>query len=249
MSHYATLGVTPEAEDVVIQAAYRALIKVYHPDTGASGGDRERSEKLIAAYAVLSDPARRSKYDASGFLDEGEENPAPAPLVGAEAKSAGFLAVTLFSLAITTVVGSQVYFATPPLKVLASRLGWKADAQLANLAPPTRQEVGETLAPPPRKFVPSQSEREMIEGVCAGERLVAGDSAYDLCSRRQYAELERVGKAPSLTALKADDLRMVQAACQFEKVSGGPGPYYQCLKDAINALNSRQPGAGLSASQ
>ncbi|MGI9227665.1 MAG: DnaJ domain-containing protein [Gammaproteobacteria bacterium] len=31
-NHYSTLGVTQDAEDVVIKAAYRALAQRYHPD-------------------------------------------------------------------------------------------------------------------------------------------------------------------------------------------------------------------------
>lgn len=42
--YYATLGVTPQAEDVVIKAAYRALAQRYHPDRFASSGRRSNSE-------------------------------------------------------------------------------------------------------------------------------------------------------------------------------------------------------------
>jgi len=31
-NHYSTLGLTPQAEPVVIKAAYRALAQHYHPD-------------------------------------------------------------------------------------------------------------------------------------------------------------------------------------------------------------------------
>ena len=37
--HYATLGVLPDAEDIVVRAAYRALAQRYHPDRCAADPD------------------------------------------------------------------------------------------------------------------------------------------------------------------------------------------------------------------
>jgi DnaJ-like protein len=57
---YRTLQVDPSAEDIVIHAAYRALIKRHHPD---AGGDPDIMLALNAAYATLGDPAARRTYD------------------------------------------------------------------------------------------------------------------------------------------------------------------------------------------
>lgn len=57
---YRTLQVDPAAEDVVIRAAYRALMKQYHPDRG---GDPAYAQRLNAAYATLADPVAREAYD------------------------------------------------------------------------------------------------------------------------------------------------------------------------------------------
>lgn len=57
---YRTLQVDPAAEDIVIQAAYRALMKQYHPD---HGGDAAYAQQLNAAYATLADPIAREAYD------------------------------------------------------------------------------------------------------------------------------------------------------------------------------------------
>lgn len=57
---YRTLQVDPAAEDCVIRAAYRALMKQYHPDRG---GDAAYAQRLNAAYAVLADPVARAAYD------------------------------------------------------------------------------------------------------------------------------------------------------------------------------------------
>lgn len=71
--YYCVLGVSPEAEDIVIKAAYRALAQRYHPDRlgpsqGPSPGASHdtahlRMSGLNEAYAVLSDRERRSAYD------------------------------------------------------------------------------------------------------------------------------------------------------------------------------------------
>lgn len=63
--YYATLGVLPTAEDVVIRAAYKALAQRYHPDrfTGSSDEANRLMAELNEAYAVLSEPAKRKEYD------------------------------------------------------------------------------------------------------------------------------------------------------------------------------------------
>jgi len=62
--YYSILGVTQAAEDVVIRAAYRALIRHYHPDTNPDPQAQERVREINAAFAVLRDPAKRADYDA-----------------------------------------------------------------------------------------------------------------------------------------------------------------------------------------
>lgn len=61
---YAVLGVSPAAEDVVIRAAYLALMRAYHPDRNASAEAAARTRAVTEAYKVLGDPARRAEYDA-----------------------------------------------------------------------------------------------------------------------------------------------------------------------------------------
>ena len=63
-NHYAILNLRPDAELVVIEAAYRALMKKYHPDQGAPAGEGAPSASDINnAFAVLRDPRLRSDYD------------------------------------------------------------------------------------------------------------------------------------------------------------------------------------------
>ena len=66
MTHYQTLGVCPEAEDVVIRAAYRALSQRYHPDKCAPGerdAANRRMSDINRAFHVLSETASRAEYD------------------------------------------------------------------------------------------------------------------------------------------------------------------------------------------
>lgn len=59
--YYSILGVTPAAEDVVIRAAYRALMRHYHPDTNPDPQAQDRVRAITAAFAVLRDPTRRAE--------------------------------------------------------------------------------------------------------------------------------------------------------------------------------------------
>ena len=64
-SLYAVLNVAPDADPAVIEAAYKALIKKYHPDmlAGPAGGDLRRAAEINEAFQVLRDPDRRARYD------------------------------------------------------------------------------------------------------------------------------------------------------------------------------------------
>jgi curved DNA-binding protein CbpA len=62
---YDVLGVTKDADPEVIIAAYRALAKKYHPDSGKTRGtgSPERFRQIQEAYETLSDASRRASYD------------------------------------------------------------------------------------------------------------------------------------------------------------------------------------------
>jgi DnaJ-class molecular chaperone len=65
--HYSLLGVARDASPSTIRSAYRRLAREHHPDKnpGDPGAER-RFQALAEAYAVLSDPERRRRYDAGG---------------------------------------------------------------------------------------------------------------------------------------------------------------------------------------
>jgi curved DNA-binding protein CbpA len=69
MDPYKVLQVDPEAEDEVIQAAYRRLAQKYHPDVaGPEGADRMTS--INVAWELLRDPARRAAHDRARRVAE-----------------------------------------------------------------------------------------------------------------------------------------------------------------------------------
>jgi hypothetical protein len=67
MNYYEILGVDRGAEQEVIDAAFRAMIRRYHPDTftGPKAEAERRAKQLNEAYAVLRNPERRRDYDAT----------------------------------------------------------------------------------------------------------------------------------------------------------------------------------------
>lgn len=62
---YAVLGVLPDAEDIVVTAAYRALAQRYHPDkwSGDPSVAHRRMAAINDAYGVLGDKTKRAAYD------------------------------------------------------------------------------------------------------------------------------------------------------------------------------------------
>jgi len=61
---YTSLGVDEKADAATIKRAYRRLAKENHPDTRPGDQAAEaRFKEISEAYKILSDPAKRKKYD------------------------------------------------------------------------------------------------------------------------------------------------------------------------------------------
>jgi curved DNA-binding protein CbpA len=58
--HYRVLQVDPAANQLVVQAAYRVLAQIFHPDVS---GDEAEMKRINAAWEVLGDARRRREYD------------------------------------------------------------------------------------------------------------------------------------------------------------------------------------------
>ena len=63
--YYATLGVLPSAEQVLISAAYKVLAQRYHPDKlfASSDSATKKMAELNEAYSILSNEVKRREYD------------------------------------------------------------------------------------------------------------------------------------------------------------------------------------------
>lgn len=122
-SLYDVLNVSPEAEPVVIEAAYKALIKKYHPDQAAeTGALSPDAADLNKAFAVLKDPGRRAEYDHRLWVRDQAMRAAAAPpaprsrFVGA----AGWIAAILLGGVIAAMAIGREVGTPPPLRHAAA---------------------------------------------------------------------------------------------------------------------------------
>ena len=89
---YAILGVLPSAENGVIDEAYETLAHRYDAErlTGSAEEAQRKLSELANAYAILSDPLRRRRYDLRRRIDAlvamraasdapRQKKPSPAP--------------------------------------------------------------------------------------------------------------------------------------------------------------------------
>ncbi|EKX32644.1 hypothetical protein GUITHDRAFT_55707, partial [Guillardia theta CCMP2712] len=61
--YYKVLGVDKKADVATIKRAYKKLAMKNHPDVNKEAGAKDRFILINEAYAVLSDPEKRRKYD------------------------------------------------------------------------------------------------------------------------------------------------------------------------------------------
>lgn len=64
--YYEVLGISREASEKDLKSAYRKLAMKFHPDRSDAPEAEERFKEISEAYAVLSDPEKRKKYDQFG---------------------------------------------------------------------------------------------------------------------------------------------------------------------------------------
>ena len=99
-SLYDALEVSPQASASVIKAAYRCLAQRHHPDKNAGAlAASERLAQINYAYAVLSDPVKRLRYDHAPRPNPGpperrgstiKASASPKPIASAQPSSRAF---------------------------------------------------------------------------------------------------------------------------------------------------------------
>jgi curved DNA-binding protein CbpA len=86
---YKVLQVDPEAEDEVIQAAYRRLAQKYHPDRAEGSDAIARMVAINAAWELIGEPQRRAAYDRSTLRVADAAAGPTAPASQATGRTAG----------------------------------------------------------------------------------------------------------------------------------------------------------------
>ena len=97
--YYEILGVSPNSETEVITAAYKALMKKYHPDTNKSDDAAAKAQEINEAYETLKDPELRRQYDErrkGADQRQGSSAPPPPPKsdAGNDSRPSGNIFVT-----------------------------------------------------------------------------------------------------------------------------------------------------------
>jgi tetratricopeptide (TPR) repeat protein len=150
---YELLQVSESADPEIIQAAYRRLILRYHPDRSSEPNAAEMTQRLNDAYAVLSDPIQRAKYDrerrdstSRPSSRTGQNPPKPPPSPNSpkptEQKHNGFpLLPMVIGVLVISVVGAML--------VLGSSQGGNVPvATVATVAPTEAPTPTQPLAIP-----------------------------------------------------------------------------------------------------
>jgi curved DNA-binding protein CbpA len=83
---YEELGVPKDADRAAVRRAYRRRASQTHPD---KGGSAEAFKRTCTAMAVLTNPARRERYDNTGTVEEDQPDNARAGALQVIAKHLG----------------------------------------------------------------------------------------------------------------------------------------------------------------
>jgi curved DNA-binding protein CbpA len=200
--HYSVLGVTPASEDVVIRAAYRALMRRYHPDADSSAEAAERAREINEAYRVVSDPDRRARYD-EGLKEQSPlkfepefrtEQSGRRPWRLGPAAAIGFAALA---------AGMVAFAVSPSLR------------DLAKPSQPVVEEERTTRAKPPAVAAPIKQISAPIADLCAdpsANGLIKAELFKRAAELRpaERAQLERVA---SHTHLRIDSTSVKGSGC------------------------------------
>lgn len=234
MTHYEVLGVAPDAEPEVIQAAYRALMKKYHPDAAGCTTDA-RAKKINAAYAVLSDASLRAAYDAKlrhQARPEPEREPdftAPRSRARANAQGESLVRYRIWAVGTAAVVAIAVYLKSTP-STPPEQQGWK----VISVSPAPEPPAASAAQAAADQATLSPANAATSESAAATTAQVEGSPGAERVQASPETPLERA--RPDLAGLSTDERQSVESACYGARVSQGPAAYYRCADDQLAAL-------------
>jgi curved DNA-binding protein CbpA len=187
---YTILNVLPDADPVVIEAAYKALIKRHHPDIHSGGaivGERIAAD-LNQAYQTLRDPERRAAYDADQRVQEERrkaelarafeppaQRTAPPPPPRPEPARAGQRVAGLIGAIGVLSLGGAIYLLTQTVEVAR-----RPPANIASQDAPISTDLAQ------RAFRDQPVNRDEVERAIGEFRRVAGESG--LSGAAAYSE-------------------------------------------------------------
>lgn len=174
---YEVLQVSPSASSEVIEAAYRRLARIHHPDVNSSPNSNEMMRRLNHAYQTLSDSKERLAYDWARSSPVQQQGRSGGPGQSKPSKSPLFAPITVALLVVffAAVALTQGYVPIPsfgsgsdPLPMGLAVASPTPETLVASPTPTATVEPLETLEPtatpvPPASPTPEPTPAEATE--------------------------------------------------------------------------------------
>ena len=180
LTHYDDLGLPASASDEEIREAYLNLVRLLHPDSQRDPSLKRFAEnqmrRVSRAYAVLSDPERRVRYDRTLGNNGAENAPVPADAKRSVGRWRARALITIGWLicAFAGVVGIGWYFSQPAAEPLQ-----RAQASTPPVTPAaTRVAPAAVPAAPPSDAADTSPDLDALRAELAATKL-ARDRALD----------------------------------------------------------------------
>ena len=231
-NHYECLGVAPGAEDAVIRAAYRALMRLYHPDMNDDGQAQSRVREITAAFAVLRDPQKRAAYDAQRAfgIEPGSGQPA---WFAADRRSAPPLRkLGLASVALALAL-SLAFAVGPEWRPATNRQALRAVA--ANSSRPRLTPAANIVAAP--KKVVALTDAGRVSREDAAEPVPPPRPARDATSEQSNSRPLSVPREIARVEVPKAAAPTPVAARQTASAASGPATLESCGQGSSTAAN------------
>lgn len=204
-NYYEELGVAENASSAELRDAFRALVRLLHPDHQTNPELKAMAERhmrrLNGIYAVLSDPAKRSDYDAR--LDE---DPAAAIVFNPSSNidPRRFVSRFLWMGALLILGGACLWMFVDGVEPASSAPVDRSTTLLRAAAPAPRSDASVTSNP---EIEALQAELRIIRSERDAARYELGRLRASLATRDEEIHSPAIiTRAPQVTAPPADPL-------------------------------------------